>query len=145
MPWPTCPACPRRSRAASTTSRRSAASKKKSSAGSTAGTRLRRAGLRSHPLPDLLGQKRQRYCAVLEDAVVEALDVEFRPKLLLRAHASLLNLEHAQHVCRRLSWIDDVPIDLRCRIVLRLGCMGEHVVDRLLSRPSLRMESGVHD
>ena len=66
-------------------------------------------------------------------------------ELRLRLLAQLPDLEDADHVRRRLAGHGDVPVDLGRRARVRFRGVRQHVVDRLLARPSERVHAGVHD
>ena len=67
---------------------------------------------------------------------MKGLDVESRSHRLARVLARPLYLEHAKHVRGGLSGKNDVAIDFGVDVLGGLARVLQHVVDRLLARPS---------
>src|SRR5687768_9809383 len=57
-------------------------------------------------------KQRQRHVPVLKDPVVKRTDVERLPQTGLGSLARALDLHPAEHVCRCLARVDDVPVHL---------------------------------
>src|SRR5579859_3924283 len=73
-------------------------------------------------------EHRQGHGAVLQDHVVEPLDVELRPELLLGVLAQLLDVDLAHHVGERLAWPGDVAVHLGVDVLLvEGGVLLEHL------------------
>ena len=78
-----------------------------------------------------------------EQHAVELAEVELGSEAILRLLAELEDLELADFVGTGLPGSDDVTLDLRHHVRFRHAGVLEHVLDGLLARPSLVVDTGV--
>src|SRR5512139_32401 len=96
--------------------------------------------LPGNPAVDVLLEHLERHTAGAEHAVVEFGQAEASAERLPGALAQLDDLQLANHVAARLSWLRDVAIDFALRTQARQRAQ---VVDRLRTGPVLRMQSRI--
>src|SRR5215468_6450383 len=98
-----------------------------------------------NPRLDLFLEDVERQRPGAENLVVEGPDVELRTELLLRPFAQLEDLQLAHLVTQGLAGPGDVAVGLALDVRLVDGRVRVEVVDHLLARPLLRVQTGIHD
>src|SRR5690348_15191705 len=131
-----------RSRASGSGSSTSTAIASRSSR-STSCPRLSR--LRANPRVHLILENVERHRTERQDRVVEAPLVELRSERRFRLVAELQDGQLAKLVGQSLSRPADISVDLGLDLMLAECGVARQIVDRLLARPAVLVDSGVDD